>query len=127
MGLFDKLKRGLQKTKDILQTDVRDLFKPGELLTEPRLEEFYRRLITTDMGVVSATAIVAELREKHLGRTVVVDEVWETVRSKLKALLQGEGDSLWDVDKPLSPLRFAADGPTVILVAGVNGVGKTTS
>lgn len=127
MGLFDKLKRGLQKTKDLLQTDVRDLFKPGELLTEPKLEEFYARLIATDMGVVSATAIVAELREKHLARTVVIDEVWDTVRAKLKALLLGEGDSLWDVERPLSPIRFAETGPTVILVAGVNGVGKTTS
>jgi fused signal recognition particle receptor len=127
MGLFDKLKRGLQKTKDLLQTDVRDLFKPGELLTEDRLEGFYARLIRTDMGVASAKAIVAELREKHLGRTVIFDEIWETVRAKLKSLLLGEGDSLWDVDRPLSPLRFAAEGPTVILVAGVNGVGKTTS
>ncbi|HTI50280.1 MAG TPA: signal recognition particle-docking protein FtsY [Planctomycetaceae bacterium] len=127
MGLFDKLKRGLQKTKDILQTDVRDLFKPGELLTEPRLEEFYARLIVTDMGVESAQAIVAELREKHLGRTVVIDEVWDTVRSKLKSLLQGGGDSLWDVNRPLSPHNYAPEGVTVILVAGVNGVGKTTS
>lgn len=127
MGLFDKLKRSLQKTKELLQTDVRDLFKPGELLTEQRLEEFYARLIRTDMGVTSAKAIVAELREKHLGRTVVIDEVWGTVRSKLKSLLQGEGDSLWVVDQPLSPLQFAPEGPTVILVAGVNGVGKTTS
>jgi len=127
MGLFDKLKRGLQKTKEILQTDVRDLFKAGEILSEQKLEEFYARLIVTDMGVASAKAIVAEIREKHVGRTVVLDEIWETVRQKLRSLLQGGGDSLWDVTDPLSPIRFAPSGPTVILVAGVNGVGKTTS
>lgn len=127
MGLFDKLKRSLQKTKDLLQTDVRDLFKAGELLNESRLEEFYARLIRTDMGVASAKAIVAELREKHLGRTVVIDEIWGTVRAKLKGLLTGDGNSLWDVERPISPLKFAPEGPTVILVAGVNGVGKTTS
>jgi fused signal recognition particle receptor len=127
MGLFDKLKRGLQKTKDILQTDVRDLFKPGEILSELKLEEFYARLIVTDMGVPAAQAIVAELREKHLGRTVVLDEIWATVRNKLKSLLQGGNDVLWDVNNPLSPIQFASSGPTVILVAGVNGVGKTTS
>lgn len=127
MGLFDKLKRGLQKTKDLLQTDVRDLFKPGEILTEQKLEQFYSRLIATDMGVAAATAIAAEVREKHLARTVVLDDVWNTVRNKLKALLKGGDGTLWDVANPLSPLRLAASGPTVVLVAGVNGVGKTTS
>ncbi|MFN0055998.1 MAG: signal recognition particle-docking protein FtsY [Planctomycetales bacterium] len=127
MGLFDKLKRGLQKTKEILQTDVRDLFKSGELLTEAKIDDFYARLIATDMGVASASAIVADLREMHLGRTVVLDEIWATVRARLKNLLTGNADSLWDITAPLSPLRFAESGVTVILVAGVNGVGKTTS
>jgi fused signal recognition particle receptor len=120
MGLFDKLKRGLQ-------TDVRDLFKVGELLTDEKLEEFYARLIATDMGVVAATAVVDELRKNHLGRTVVLEEIWQTIKSKLKSLLKGGSDSLWDVAQPLSPLRTADQKPTVILVAGVNGVGKTTS
>ena len=127
MGLFDKLKRGLQKTKDVLRTDVRDLFKSGEILSESKLQDFYGRLIATDMGVVSATAILEELKLKHLGRTVVIDEIWETIRVKLKSLLKGGQDHLWDVNQPLSPLNFNPHGVTVILVAGVNGVGKTTS
>ncbi len=127
MGLFDKLKHGLQKTKDLLHTDVRDLFRAGELLDDEVLEGFFRGLIDTDMGVVAATAITDELREKHGGRTVVVDEVWQTVKDKLKSLLRGEGDNLWDVHDVLSPLNRADEGPTVILVAGVNGTGKTTS
>ena len=127
MGLFDKLKQGLQRTKDLLQTDVRDLFKPGELLTEEVLEQFEARLIQTDLGVSAADEIVSELREKHLGRTVVVDEIWETVKHGLRTLLKGDDDIHWDVNNPLSPLNLAASGPTVILVAGVNGVGKTTS
>lgn len=127
MGLFDKLKRGLQKTKDILRTDVRDLFKPGEILSDDKLQDFYARLIATDMGVASAGAIRDELREKHLGRTVITDEIWGTIRAKLKSLLKGGQDRLWDVNEPLSPLKTAPTGVTVILVAGVNGVGKTTS
>jgi len=127
MGLFDKLKKGLQKTKDVLRTDVRDLFKSGEILSESKLQDFYGRLIATDMGVVSATAILDELRQKHLGRTVVIDEIWATIREKLKSLLKGGQDHLWDVNQPLSPLQFSSTGVTVILVAGVNGVGKTTS
>ena len=129
MGLFDKLKQGLQKTKDLLRTDVRDIFKAGEILTEEKLEEFESRLIQTDMGVSASTAIVDELREQHGGRTVVVEEIWGTVKEKLKAILEGAGDgeACWDADDPLSPLKFAESGPTVILVAGVNGAGKTTS
>jgi len=127
MGLFDKLKRGLQKTKEILRTDVRDLFKAGEILDEDKLEDFYRRMINTDMGVQATDDLVAELREKHGGRTVIVDDVWSTVKNKLIMLLEGEGDVQWDVNDPLSPIGQANAGPTVILVTGVNGAGKTTS
>src|SRR5262245_21429474 len=127
MGLFDKLKKGLQKTKDLLRTDVRDLFTAGESLTDAKLQDFYARLIAPDMGVASANATLEELTQKDLGRTVVIDEVWGTVRDKLKSLLKGGDDRLWDVGRPLSPLRLAPAGVTVILVAGVNGVGKTTS
>jgi len=127
MGLFDKLKQGLQKTRRLLQTDVRDLFRAGEIVTDKQLEQFYARLIGTDMGVAAARAVLDELRDKFLGRTVAIDELWQTVREKLKSLLRGTGETRWDVDNPLSPLKFASSGTTVILVAGVNGVGKTTS
>lgn len=127
MGWFNKLKQGLQKTTKILNTDVRDLFKAGEILNEDHLEEFERRLIQTDMGVSAATEIVEELRDKHLGRTVDIDAIWATVKEKLTSLLKGNEDVTWDAENPLSPLTFATEGPTVILVAGVNGVGKTTS
>ncbi len=126
MGLFNKLRKGLTKTRDLLRTDVRDLFRAGEILDESQLEQFEARLIQTDMGVVAAGAIVDEIREKHGGRTVVIDEVWDTVRKKLKELLRGE-DTGWDPNNPISALQMAEEGPTVILVAGVNGVGKTTS
>ncbi|MEX0704530.1 MAG: signal recognition particle-docking protein FtsY [Planctomycetales bacterium] len=127
MGWFDKLKQGLQKTKDVLRTDVRDLFKSGEILDEPKLAQFEARVIKSDMGVVAAAKIVADIREKHLGRTLVLDEVWNTIRASLKGQLQGENSTDWDPNAPLSPLARAASGPTVILVAGVNGAGKTTS
>lgn len=126
MGLFDRLKAGLKKTKDLLRTDVRDLFRAGEILDDGLLEDFEGRLIRTDMGVDSAEKIIERLRTDHGGRTIDVDEVWETVRSELRGLLQGDGTQ-WDLDNPLSPLNKADSGPTVILVAGVNGVGKTTS
>jgi fused signal recognition particle receptor len=127
MGFFDKLKAGLAKTKQLLQSDVRDLFKAGDILDEVKLVEFEKRLVRTDMGVAAADAILAELRDKHLGRTVVIDEIWQTIKDKLKSLLRGDGNSSWDVENPLSPLKLSSSKPTVILVAGVNGSGKTTS
>lgn len=127
MGLFDKLKGALQKTKDVLRTDVRDLFKQGVILDEVKLEEFTKGLITTDMGVSAANQISEDLREKFLGRTMVEDEVWKIVKDRLRTILRGSGDATWDSRAPLSPLKFAESGPTVILVCGVNGVGKTTS
>ena len=83
MGLFDKLKAAVQKTRDILRTDVRDLFKAGVILDEEKLEEFHRGLIHTDMGVVAAKALVDEIRAKCGGRTVQPSEIWDTVRHKL--------------------------------------------
>jgi fused signal recognition particle receptor len=127
MGFFDKFKQGLAKTKALLTTDVRDLFKAGEILGEEQLEQFHARLISTDMGVVAAQAITDELRKEHLGRTVDVDALWLTVKETLKGLLTGEDDVVWDPEDPLSPLNLSPEGTTVILVAGVNGVGKTTT
>jgi len=127
MGLFDKLKRGLEKTKQILRTDVRDLFRSGQILDELLLQDFEARLIRTDMGVTAASRINAKLRVDHGGRTVDVDAVWKTVHDEMVELLKGKDDVRWDLNNPLSPLAKAASGPTVILVAGVNGVGKTTT
>ena len=127
MGLFDKLKKGLKRTHDLLKTDVRDLFKEGEILDENKLFEFEAKLVPTDMGIAAASTIVDALRDKHLGRTVQLDEIWDTIKDSLKQQLKGDGDTTWDPERPLSPLKLAAEGPSVILVTGVNGVGKTTS
>ncbi len=127
MGLWDKLKSAVKKTTEVLRTDVRDLFKSGEILDEEKLEDFEARLLKTDMGVAATDRIVTQLREKHLGRTIVIDEIWGTVKTELVDLLRGEDDVRYDVENPLSPLNLAETKPTVILVTGVNGVGKTTS
>lgn len=131
MGFFEKLKAGLQKTKQILQTDVRDLFRSGTIVDEASLSEFEARLLRTDLGVVSSRKIVGDLRTKYLGRTLQLDELWGTVRDSVKELLRGPAgqttQTTWDVEQPLSPLHRAESGPTVVLVTGVNGTGKTTS
>lgn len=118
MGLFDKFKQGLKKTVQLLNTDVRDLFKrEGRLVDEAFLEELLAALIKTDMGIVSAKAAVEEVRTGFRGRVVHLEDVVEVIKQKLKSLMA----------QPSAPIEFAASGPTVIMVAGVNGSGKTTS
>lgn len=118
MGLFDKLKQGLKKSAQLLRTDIRDLFKrEGRLVDDALLDELYERLIRTDMGVQAAGAAIDEVRTQYRGRVVHLEDVVEVFKQKLKSLLA----------QPESPLALASQGPTVIMVAGVNGSGKTTS
>ncbi|MBN2216815.1 MAG: signal recognition particle-docking protein FtsY [Pirellulales bacterium] len=118
MGLFDKLKQGLTKTTNLLKTDIRDLFKAeGRLVDEAFLEELFDTLVKTDMGVQAADETVDEIRSQFRGRVVEMNDVLDVVKKKLKALMAQDAD----------PIRFAAAGPTVIMVAGVNGCGKTTT
>ena len=118
MGLFDKLKQGLKKTTQLLSTDIRDLFKSqGRLVDDAFLNELFEKLIKTDMGVDAAQEIVDEIGTVYRARVVQMQETLDHIKSKLKALLA----------QPAEPIRFAPAGPTVIMVAGVNGCGKTTS
>jgi fused signal recognition particle receptor len=118
MGLFDKLKQGLAKTSRLLHTDIRDLFKSqGRLIDESFVGELFERLIKTDMGVESAREISDEVGSAFRARVVEEAEVIDNIKGQLKTLLA----------QPTAPIRFAPQGPTVIMVAGVNGCGKTTS
>ncbi len=118
MGLFNKFKAGLAKTAKILKTDVRDLFKSeGRLIDDAFLDEMRALLFKTDMGYDSVEQIVAEVAKNFRGRVVTLEDVVATWRKKLAELLAQDA----------SPIRFAASGPTVIMVCGVNGAGKTTS
>ncbi len=118
MGLFDKLKQGLKKTAQFLNTDVRDLFKQeGELVDEKFVEDVFHLLVKTDMGVEAAQEIADEVHKNFRARVVHKDEVIEQFKLKLKTMLA----------QPAEPIRYAASGPNVIMVAVVNGAGKTTT
>ncbi|MCE5303325.1 MAG: signal recognition particle-docking protein FtsY [Planctomycetaceae bacterium] len=118
MGLFNQFKKGLQKTKQLLKTDIRDLFKAeGRLVDDSFCTALFERLIKTDMSVDAAQQIVDEIGQQFHARVVHESEVIEEIKKRLKAMLA----------QPAEPIRFAASGPTVIMVAGVNGCGKTTS
>ena len=116
MGFFDKLKNGLTKTKDAFFGQVSDVLKSFRRVDEDLLEELEELLICADMGAETAMSVVDELRDK-----IKEDKITEAdeVKNALKEILRdhiGEGE----------PLKLDTT-PSVILVIGVNGVGKTTS
>ncbi len=118
MGLFDKIKQGLKKTLQTLNTDVRDLFKSeGRLVDDAFLKDLTGVLVKTDMGIQASQAIVDEINARFRTRVMHMDELLASAKPKLNDLLA----------QPEAPIRFAAQGPTVIMVAGVNGTGKTTT
>jgi fused signal recognition particle receptor len=118
MGILSKLKSALTKTIKIFNTDVRDLFKSsGRLVDEEFLEELFSMLIKTDMGVVATNDTVNEIRKQFRGRVVQMQEVLEVLKAKLKELMA----------QSATPINYALSGPTIIMVCGVNGSGKTTS
>ncbi len=118
MGFFDKLKAGLKKTGQLLKTDIRDLFKSeGRLIDEQFLEEIRAILFKTDMGFDAVEKLVTEIAVKMRGRVVHLEEVVAALKVKLKELMA----------QPESPIEFAVTGPTIVMVCGVNGAGKTTS
>jgi fused signal recognition particle receptor len=118
MGFFDKLKQGLAKTGRLLKTDVRDLFKAeGRLIDQDFLDQMRAILFRTDMGYESVEQIVDEVATNFRGRVVTLEQMLATWKEKLRTLMAQDG----------APIRFAASGPTVIMVCGVNGTGKTTT
>ncbi len=117
-GLLARFRHGLEKMTDLLRTDIRDLFKKeGELLDEALLDRLFAILVKTDMGAGPAQSIRARIEQDYRGRVVRVEDVVAGIQDSLRTLLAQEA----------APLTLAAEGPTVILVVGVNGSGKTTS
>ena len=115
---IDKLKGALRKTWTVLNTDIGTLFIPGRQIDEAFLTEMEERFIQADMGVKNVDRIVTEVRDRwRLGKIKNAAQAKEVVREQLLAN--------WPVQD--RELRFNPSGPTVILVAGVNGAGKTTS
>ena len=116
MGFFEKLKAGLQKTKNALFGRVHDLFVSMRKVDEDLLEELEEILITSDVGVETTEKIIAKLR-----RRIQENRITET-EDAYNALKEVIGEMIQDGE----PLNLSSK-PSVILVIGVNGVGKTTS
>ena len=116
MAFLDKLKSGLAKTKNALFGQIEDIVKAFVKVDEDLLEELEETLICADVGVNTAEEIIDKLRDQIKdGRLKEQDQVMDALKGILQEMI-GEGE----------PLKLDTQ-PSVVLVIGVNGAGKTTS
>lgn len=115
---FDKLKGALRKTREVMFTDVRTLFVPGRQIDDQFLVELEEKFLQADMGVNNVERVITSVRDRwRLGRIKNASDAEAVIREQMQAN--------WPTAD--RELHFAQSGPTVILVAGINGAGKTTS
>lgn len=116
MGFLAKLKAGLAKTKNAIFGGIDNLLKAFHRVDEDLLDELEELLITADVGVNATEEILSRLRERVKdGRLKAPEDIKEALREILTEMI-GEGEEL-----------HLSTTPSVVLVIGVNGAGKTTS
>lgn len=112
LGAFARLRKGLGKTRDALSS----VFTLGRKLDDELLEEVETILIQADFGPVVAMDLCDDLRDSYSDREFAPEDAIPFLKNKLRERIGQEHEINW-----------ATEGTTVIVVAGVNGVGKTTS
>lgn len=117
MGFFDKLKQGMNKTKSSFDEKINSVFSSFRKVDEDFLDELEEVLIMSDIGMDTSVKIINNLRQKIKKEKLQDEEdVKKALREEMQAILD-----VTDIDLKLNTK------PSVILVVGVNGVGKTTS
>ena len=117
MGFFEKLKNGLKKTKEVLMKPVNSLFSSYDKVDDEFFEELFDILVMSDVGVATSQEIIDGLKERLKEKKIKeTGAAREELMSIMTGLVDSENGTI-DLEKT----------PTVILVIGVNGVGKTTS
>jgi len=118
MGLFDRFKQGLAKTRDKIARSFRSVLPFGRKIDDALIAELEETMLADDMGPAATARLIDEVR-----RAYQAGEISET--QEIIPFLQKHVISYWpEADRQL---RLAPSGPTVVVVAGVNGSGKTTS
>jgi fused signal recognition particle receptor len=116
MGLFDRLKERLTKTRTAISDGISGLFRGGRPIDQALLDELEQLLYTSDLGPI-ATTVTAELSRLHKrGELEGEEDVRRALREILLERLSGASGEIEIANKP-----------TVVLVVGVNGSGKTTT
>ena len=117
MGFFNKLKEGLGKTRNNFNDKINDVFSAFRKVDEDLLEELEEILIMSDIGFETANNIITKLRERIKKEKISdAEEIKKALKKEMKEIL----------DKTDNSLKLETK-PSVVLVVGVNGVGKTTS
>jgi fused signal recognition particle receptor len=114
-GFFSKIKQGLAKTRYVF-SGVAELFRLKGRVDRPFLDELEKRLYLADVGTTATAEIIERVRQAFQDKEISGD-VEAFVKQQLRAL----------VEAPATGLRYSSNGPTVVIVAGINGSGKTTS
>ena len=118
LSLFDRLKQGLSKTQSSLIGRVDSLLRGRSVIDEDLVEELEEILITADMGMPTTQALIGTLEESRAkGELSTPDQVRHLLKEELEKILTFEGRQL----------DTTTSSPFVIMVVGVNGVGKTTT
>ncbi len=118
MGLFDRLKQGLAKTRDKISRSFRSLLPFGRKIDDALLDQLEETMLADDMGPAATARLIEEIRVAY--KAGDISETQEII-----PFLQRRVVNYWpEADRQL---RLAPSGPTVVMVAGVNGSGKTTS
>ena len=118
MGIFDRLKAGLSKTRQRFVGGLKSVFSLGRAIDESLLEDLEEALLLADVGPQTTEQLLDAVRagKKH-GRLNTAEDVQAFLQVEIAERMRMGG----------TEITQAADGPTVVLVCGVNGSGKTTS
>lgn len=115
---FNKIKEGLKKTRDKLGHQLKKLMTIGRKVDQDFLDELEELLVSSDMGLKTATQLVEEMKTAYRFKEISEpDQLLGFIKGKLRDKLTG----------PECELKVGSSKPTVIMVVGVNGTGKTTS
>jgi fused signal recognition particle receptor len=114
-SLFGKIKKGLAKTRSVF-SGVATLLRLKGRVDQRYLDELEKQLYLADVGTTATLSIVEKVRQSFLDKEITGD-VAGFVKGQLRDLLSGASEGL----------RYNPDGPTVVMIAGINGSGKTTS
>lgn len=117
MSFFDRLKEGLNKTKEAINDRVNDVFKNFRKVDENLLEELEEALILSDVGIETSTKIISKLRDRIKREKIEEAELVKNILKEEIIKILEEKDTKINISTK----------PSVLLIVGVNGSGKTTS